>query len=58
MKITVDVWEIIENEHGHNYGRMFHETFSENELIEMITEKLKEKYSFETEVEINEIISR
>lgn len=58
MKISVDVWELIETEHGHNYGRLFHETFSENELIEMLTEKLKEKYNLEIEVEINEITSR
>lgn len=58
MKISVDVWELIENEHGHNYGRLFHETFSENELIEMLTEKLKEKYNLEIEVEITEITSR
>ena len=58
MKIKVDVWKKLNGKDNKPYDRLYHEEFSEEEIIEILTKELKEKYHEPFSVEINEITSR
>ena len=58
MEIKLDVWTRQIGKDNKPYTKLHHEKFSEEEILEMLKEHLKDRYHEPFEVEIDEIISR
>lgn len=58
MEIKLNVWLKLVGKENKTYKKLHHEKFSENEILEIFYEYLKDKYHEPFEVEIDEITSR
>lgn len=58
MKIKVNIWTRHNGKDGKPYKRLHHEEFTEEEVVEILTKELKERYHEPFSVEIDEITSR
>jgi len=58
MKIKLDVWTRHIGKDGKPYTKLHHEEFSEEEILELFSKELKDKYHDGFTVEIDEVTSR